>query len=286
MPCGLPNYRGSHAGPYVRARACVCLRVQCVGSGTRKLVKKSPLSEFPPRPTPKLPSMDFPQTKTRANGRPSEIKTAGRGGGCPGAMRLRITGFALNVSGATLFRGSFGQHRGFTERSPGTGTGLRLALGWDGHSPFTPQSHAPSVNGQVAGRDALEGIGPQGRPQKWLAGRLQEGTKAVGGGYCRLQTPLKVALGVRGTVAGHRLGALEEARGPERSGCADEDSGRGGGGGIPMHLWWQVRMATSVTAPPPQPLPRPPGPLRPHTSSECRLSRATHSSFHRRTRAS
>ena len=32
--------------------------------------------------------------------------------------------------------------------------------------------------------------------------------KAVGGGYCRLQLPLKLALGVRGTVAGHRLGAL------------------------------------------------------------------------------
>ena len=37
--------------------------------------------------------------------------------------------------------------------------------------------------------------------------------KAVGGGYCRLQMPLRLALGVRGTVAGHRLGALEQ-RGP------------------------------------------------------------------------
>ena len=33
--------------------------------------------------------------------------------------------------------------------------------------------------------------------------------KRLGGGYCRLQTPLRPALGVRGTVAGHRLGALE-----------------------------------------------------------------------------
>ena len=39
--------------------------------------------------------------------------------------------------------------------------------------------------------------------------RLEEVAKAVGGGYCRLQMPLKLALGVRGTVAGHRLGALE-----------------------------------------------------------------------------
>ena len=33
--------------------------------------------------------------------------------------------------------------------------------------------------------------------------------EAVGGGYCRLQMPLTLALGVRETVAGHRLGALE-----------------------------------------------------------------------------
>ena len=33
--------------------------------------------------------------------------------------------------------------------------------------------------------------------------------KAVEGGYCRLRMPLKLASGFRGTVAGHRLGALE-----------------------------------------------------------------------------
>ena len=65
-------------------------------------------------------------------------------------------------------------------------------------------------------RDALEGKGPQRRPQWRLGRRLEEVAKAVGGGYCRLQMPLKLALGVRGTVAGHRLGALE-----------------GGGGGFP-----------------------------------------------------
>ena len=31
----------------------------------------------------------------------------------------------------------------------------------------------------------------------------------MGSGYCRLQMPLKLARAVRGTVAGHRLGALE-----------------------------------------------------------------------------
>ena len=39
--------------------------------------------------------------------------------------------------------------------------------------------------------------------------RLEEVAKAVGGGYCRLQMPLKLALAVRGTVAGRRLDALE-----------------------------------------------------------------------------
>ena len=41
-----------------------------------------------------------------------------------------------------------------------------------------------------------------------LGRRLEEVVKAVGGGYCRLQMPLKLALGVRGTVAERRLGAL------------------------------------------------------------------------------
>ena len=63
--------------------------------------------------------------------------------------------------------------------------------------------------GGGGGRDALEGKGPQRRPQRRLDRRFEEVAKAVGGGYCRLQMPLKPALAVRGTVAGHRLGALE-----------------------------------------------------------------------------
>ena len=62
--------------------------------------------------------------------------------------------------------------------------------------------------GPPEGRDALEGEGPQTRPQKQLDRRLEEVAEAVGGGYCRLQMPLRLALGVRGTAAGHRLGAL------------------------------------------------------------------------------
>ena len=67
--------------------------------------------------------------------------------------------------------------------------------------------------------DALNGRGPQRRPQKPVDRRLEEAAKAVGGGYCRLQMPLRPALGVSGTVAGHRLGALEEG---------------GGGGNLPL----------------------------------------------------
>ena len=59
-------------------------------------------------------------------------------------------------------------------------------------------------------RNALEGRGPQRRPQRRLGRRLEEVAKAVGGGYCRLQMPSRLALAVRGTVAGHRLDALEE----------------------------------------------------------------------------
>ena len=44
------------------------------------------------------------------------------------------------------------------------------------------------------------------KSQRQLGRRLEEVAKAVGGGYCRLRMPLQLALGVRETVAGHRLG--------------------------------------------------------------------------------
>ena len=69
--------------------------------------------------------------------------------------------------------------------------------------------------------DAFKGKRPRRRPQRRLGRRLEEVAKPVGGGYCRLQMPLSLALGVRETVAGHRLGALE---------------GPGGGGGLPPRL--------------------------------------------------
>ena len=57
--------------------------------------------------------------------------------------------------------------------------------------------------------DALAGKGPQRRPQRRFDRGLEEVAKAVGGGYCRLQMLLKLALGIRETVAGQRLGSLE-----------------------------------------------------------------------------
>ena len=79
---------------------------------------------------------------------------------------------------------------------------------------ITDTTHGARCNihrGMAAGGGggALEEKGPQRRPQKRADRRLEELAKAVGGGCCRLQMPLKPALGVRGTVAGHRLGALE-----------------------------------------------------------------------------
>ena len=75
--------------------------------------------------------------------------------------------------------------------------------------PDCPCFTAATPRGGGGGRDASEGKGPQRRPQRRLDRRLEEVAEAVGGGYCRLQMPLKLALAVRGTVAGHWLGALE-----------------------------------------------------------------------------
>ena len=66
-------------------------------------------------------------------------------------------------------------------------------------------------------RDALEWKGPRRRPQKRLGRRLEEVAKAVGGGYCRLQMPLRLDFAVGETVGGHRLGALEAE--PPRPPC-------------------------------------------------------------------
>ena len=79
------------------------------------------------------------------------------------------------------------------------------------------RTELPQIDGH-SGRGALEGKGPQRRPNRRLGRRLEEVAKAVGSGCYRLQMPLKLAVAVRETVAGHRLDALE------------------GGGGVPPPL--------------------------------------------------
>ena len=95
--------------------------------------------------------------------------------------------------------------------------------------------------GGGGGRDALEGKRPQ-RRLKWpLDRRLEEVAKAVGGGYCRLQMPLKLALAVGGTVAGPWLGALEGEGAVQcihGDGCDRECMG---GSGMAAREWDAVR---------------------------------------------
>ena len=102
----------------------------------------------------------------------------------------------------------------------------------------------PGVGGgssQGSGRVALEGKGPQRQPQQRLDGRLEEVVKAVWGGYCRLRMPLRLVLGVGGTAAGHRLGALEGGGGgTSPPSNASLGSGghraRGEGGGVRVRV--------------------------------------------------
>ena len=87
------------------------------------------------------------------------------------------------------------------------------------------------AQGGGGGRGALEGKGPRRWPQKPLDRRLEVVAEAVGGGYYRLQMPLRLALAARETVAGHRLGALERGGGvPPPFQCIPG----GGGGGCPV----------------------------------------------------
>ena len=111
-------------------------------------------------------------------------------------------------------RGLKGRARVTGERPIGAAKANNLILRPCANPPPPPGPGVAEPNPEVCpkggGRDALEGKGSRRRPQKRLDRRLEEVATAVGGGYCQLQMPLKPALGVRGTVAGHRLGALEE----------------------------------------------------------------------------
>ena len=106
------------------------------------------------------------------------------------------------VEGPNLLYWVLGECSAWVTDRPGAGDtttpGWERGRGARHDIPWAPRTRA-----------ALEGKGPQRRPQRRLGRRLEEVVKAVGGGYCRLQMPLKRALAVRETVAGHRQGALE-----------------------------------------------------------------------------
>ena len=80
---------------------------------------------------------------------------------------------------------------------------------WPAYNTLPLRGPLPPHTVQCSGVLRLRGATRGKQPQRRLDRRLEEVAKAVGGGYCRLQMPLKLALGVRETVAGRRLGALE-----------------------------------------------------------------------------
>ena len=80
---------------------------------------------------------------------------------------------------------------------------FQISTGFLFHSPWY------RTNTSIRVRDALEGKGRQRQVQRRSDRRLEEVAKAVGGGYCRLPTLLKLAPAVSETAPGHRLGGLE-----------------------------------------------------------------------------
>ena len=100
--------------------------------------------------------------------------------------------------------------KGIQKEGPGGGGGIcRVAEGHP-HSQAPVLTHSitvvpcvgliPSEMSVVAPTptmDALEGKGPQRRPQKRVGQRLEEVAKAVGGGYCRVRMPLSLAPAAR-----------------------------------------------------------------------------------------
>ena len=156
-----------------------------------------------PRPPPARASGDARALPLRSRTVPEPSRSHGAQSTGPGAE-----GDGGCRASARQFR-----HRRFAA-PPGPPAARRtrpVLCGFDG----TPHTSDRGVGGSghrtppLPPRDAVEGKGPQRRPQRRSGRRLEEVAKAVGGGYCRLQMPLRLALGVRGTVAGHRLGALE-----------------------------------------------------------------------------
>ena len=142
---------------------------------------------------------------------------------------------------------------------------------WNLPPPLLRRAPMPSPPAkQFSGRHALEGKGPQRAGQERLDRRLEEVAKAVWGGYCRLEGPLKPALAGGGKVAGHRLGALEVGGGGgylppfqcitrEREGVGGRRRRRREGGGGREEEGKEAALRT---------LPAPPCPPRPPANNE------------------
>ena len=196
-------------------------------NGREMADKWDTLRHQPILPAPISPSSPAPQLSFRFLNNNLVSRVSGRGNGGNQQDTLGVSGNpglrspALNTAHAApsstavaprafvvrRIRGPHPQALHGSVRGP-----LRLGADSDMEAWLGMRIHADQGPGSQRGgspRDASEGKGPQRR----LGRRLEEVAKAVRGGCCRLQMPLRLALGVRGTVAGHRLGALEEGGG-------------------------------------------------------------------------
>ena len=137
---------------------------------------------------------------------PGVGSAATRRSGTPGGLpskRREVCRYCRGLRRGFGSAGGNGPHGLYTDGGAMDVWGMRvgqwsLFRGWGVHTTPTPTP-----------RDALEGKAPQRRPEERLDRRLEEVDKAVGGGYCRLQMPLKLALAIQMAVAGHRLGAVD-----------------------------------------------------------------------------
>ena len=129
-------------------------------------------------------------------------------GGGGGAGCVELTGISVPATQRPrpLAEGSATWARPSGHIFPNVGTPRRQ--GSCSHSSFPPDGRSlgcclrlrrsrGNEEDRMVPRGAFEGKGPQRRPQKRLDRRLEEVAEAVGGGYCRLQMPLKLALAVR-----------------------------------------------------------------------------------------
>ena len=194
-----------------------------VGGGSETQKSKSCLAPPPPPAPLSNPHPSPPSEGADTISCPKRPRSFDKNGP-PFAVQLVCKGQGVGPGALLLRRGGGTPRWGHTRVQSG---GLCTPGGAGGvaqPAPHKPQQRRQQQSAVVGvgggtGRGASEGKGPQRRPQRRLGRRLEEVAKAVGGGYCRLQLPLRLALGVRGTVAGHRQGALEGGWSPPPFQC-------------------------------------------------------------------